>query len=89
MLGASYVGATANCPLGGITTITNTPNTKVMCERGMIATSGSTGVCSFHTTFSVLGSSRVTIMGLPIVRVGDVTTCGGVVLEGSGKVIVG
>lgn len=88
MLGVAYVGAKANCPLGGVTTITMSPNGKVICPEGLIATAGSTGVCSFHTTFSAFPTAQTTVMGQPVLRVGDATTCGGVIIEGSGKVLV-
>ncbi|MAY41464.1 MULTISPECIES: PAAR domain-containing protein [unclassified Neptuniibacter] len=45
--------------------------------------------CSPHSRAISAGSSTVFINGLPAARLGDAISCGGVIISGSGNVLIG
>ncbi|WP_246540599.1 PAAR domain-containing protein [sulfur-oxidizing endosymbiont of Gigantopelta aegis] len=47
------------------------------------------GNCSPHGRTIASGSSTVFINGVPATRLGDAISCGGVIIAGSGDVIIG
>lgn len=84
---ASYVGAKCMCPMGGQAYLTSNPgNQRVLCEKGAILVDGAIGTCSYeyHVICTATPSQQnVRINNLAVLCVGDRTSCGGIIDEGS------
>jgi len=72
---------------GGVVT-TGTP--KVLIVGAPAARMGDLHSCPAHgVTPIVSGSAKVTIAGSPAARTGDTTACGGSLIAGQSKVVIG
>lgn len=79
------------CPLGGYAILTSSPQSKVMCDKGIVLVEGATGTCSAEGhgfLYATSSHPKVKINGMSVICVGDRTSCGGYVEEGSDKVDV-